>query len=625
MSGVTAVVDFGATDTVVVLRVPGQAPRALVGEPSAALLSAEDQVLVGRDAVRVGAELPDRLVSDLKARVGQREVLVGGVVLPVPALVRALLVRALKPAGPIDELVLTHPVGWSAARVDVLTRAAAGLAPSVRTAPEPLAAAAGADVEPGQTVLVAVLDGDAGTAAGVRRKAAGLEVLSHSELAPDTDVRKVIAAARADRVLIVGGSANVAALARQAAETGRPVRVDPEPRTAVARGALRLVDEWPMPVAPVPSPASSSGRPVLRRVLVGAAGLVIVAAIGAVLMLGWGPGLQMAGSPAPAAGALVDESDPSGSGGGSGEPMPPVVAGREMVTAGQPAFTAGRLNAPVRWKHTSGTTLELRVDGVQAARSGMLGEAPTGYRWLTVSMSGVNVNGPVWEGDFSRYVAALDDRGLLLRTVGDGVVPCAPGGALPVESVPPGDPFTACVTLPVPERTSVSAVVFGTFGSEAGAQAPIRFPISVPAVTSAKPAPARVVGKLGAPPVEVDLAGTTMHAGFDLVLTPSGYLGTRRPAAGSRFVVVRGALGPANEVYLRDDRGALSRPAAGYDSMPECPPFIGPGTSDHPVYACFVYEIDADAVVTGVTYGALPADGRLSGQDMERWPTWTLR
>lgn len=623
MSGVTAVVDFGTTETVVVLRAPGRAPRVVAGEPSVVLLSAEDQVVVGREALRQSIELPDRLVSDLKARVGRREVLVGGVVLPIPALVRALFVRVLRNVGVLDELVLTHPVGWDSARVEVLARAAAGLAPSVRTVPEPLAAAADADLEPERTLLVAVLDGDTGTAAAVRRGGGGLDVLSHAELAADSDVRKVVAAARADRVLVAGRSADVPALARRVAETGLPVRVAPEPATAVARGALRFVDEVPVavPVAP------AAGRAGLRRVLVAAAGLVLVAAVGALLVLGWGPGLRMAGSPAPAAGALVDEPAPdSGSPGSFGDVLPPVVEGREMVGAGQPAFTAGRLDSPVRWKHPSGTTLDLKVDEVRAERSGPLGEPPAGYRWLTVALSGSNVNGPAWDGAFSRYVAALDDRGLLLRTVGDGVVPCASGGSTPAaERVPPGDPFTVCVAMPVPERTPVRAVVFGTFGSETGAQAPIRFPVSVPAVTGAKPAPAKVVGRLGAPPVEVELAGSTMRAGFDLVLTPSGYLADRRPAAGSRFVVVRAALGPANQVYLRDDRGALSRPVSGYDTMPNCPPFTGPGTAQRPVYACFVYEVDADAVLTGVTYGALAPGAGPSGREMERWPTWTLR
>jgi hypothetical protein len=165
-------------------------------------------------------------------------------------------------------------------------------------------------------------------------------------------------------------------------------------------------------------------------------------------------------------------------------------------------------------------------------------------------------------------------------------------------------------------------VVFGAAGVDA--QPPIRVPVSVPAVTRAKPATPLVAGKVGEPPVEVSLADTRMRAGFDVVLTPSGYLGDRHPAAGNRFVVVRAALGPADDVFLRDDRGVLVRPVPGFDRMSDCPPFSGPGTADRPVYACFVYEVDADAKVAGVTYGDLAPDAPLSGKDMERWPTWTL-
>jgi hypothetical protein len=68
----------------------------------------------------------------------------------------------------------------------------------------------------------------------------------------------------------------------------------------------------------------------------------------------------------------------------------------------------------------------------------------------------------------------------------------------------------------------------------------------------------------------------------------------------------------------------LSRPVPGFDRMPNCPPFLGPGTADRPVYACFVYELDADATVAGVTYGDLAPDVPLSGKDIERWPTWTV-
>ena len=145
----------------------------------------------------------------------------------------------------------------------------------------------------------------------------------------------------------------------------------------------------------------------------------------------------------------------------------------------------------------------------------------------------------------------------------------------------------------------------------------------MPAVPRGAPATPRVAGKLGDPPVEVTLADSTMRAGFDVVLTPSGYLGDRKPAAGDRFVVVRAALGPADDVFLRDDRGVLTRPVPGFDRLRDCPPFVGPGTADKPVYACFVYELSAKAKVAGVTYGDLLPDAPLAGRDVERWPTWT--
>jgi len=613
VSGVTVVVDFGATDTVAVQRVSGRPPRPVVidGEatlPSAVLLSAEDQLVVGRAALRIGDREPDRLVTDLKDRLDRRDVMVADIALPVTALVRALLVRALRSAGPADELVLTHPVTWDRARVDTLRRAATGLAPTIRTFDSALAAAADIDLEHDQSLLVVELDGEGGTAAVVRRGA----VVSHRDLPADADVGRVADAA--DAVVLAGRSARVPAAARRLAETGRPVRIDPDPATTVARGALRLLDSDPSPAFIPTSDDDSSGRRRLRRVVVSAAALVIIAAVSGMLALGWGPGLRTEGSPGPAAGALVDDPVPDAE-----DAMPPALDGQEIVAAGQPAFTTGRLGAPARYRDGR-TTLEVAVGGVQATRTERtMGAAPAGYRWLTVRLSGTNAAGPAWQGDFSRNVAVLDDRGLVLSPVGDGTVPCAAGESS--RTVAPGQRFSACVVLPVPEQTPVGAVVFGTSGP--GAQPPIRVPVSLPA-WSREPAAANVVGKVGQPPVEVTLNDQTMRAGFDVVLTPSGYLGDRRPAAGNRFVVVRAALGPPDDVFLRDARGALSRPVPGFDRMPKCPPFAGPGTTERPAYACFVFEIDANAEVVGVTYADMSTGARVSAREIEDWPTWTV-
>ena len=618
MSGVTVVVDFGATDTVGVMRRHGGAPRPLVvdGEervPSAVALSSDNQLVVGRDAVSVGVVDPTRAITNLRDRLDRRDLMVGDIPLPVTRLVRAVLSRVVRSAGgPVSELVLTHPCSWPASRVDVLSRAAAGLAPSIRTAVAPLAAAAGAGLDAEQTLLVIELDGDSGTATTVRRKSGRLTVLSTAELPPDGELAKL--ATSADSVLVVGRSARTPALVRRLTELGRSVRSEPAPATAVARGALALLEE----PAGVPSPGRA--RLWLRRATVSAAGLVIVAAVGAMLALGWGPGSRMAGSPGPAAGALVDAPE------ADGEAMPPVVDGQELVTGGQPAFVTARQGAAARYRTAVGAELEIVVKTVRSASlAAGLGDAPAGYRWEIVELTGTNTSGPDWEGDLSRSVSLIDDRGLWIRPIGDGVVECAAGEPKPPRTVARGQRFDGCVALPVPERTPVTAVVFGSpsTSSSASAQPPIRVPVSVPAVPRAAAATPRVVGKVGDQPTEITLADSTMRAGFDVVLKPSGYLTDRRPTAGNRFVVVRAALGTADDVFVRDDRGVLSRPVPGFDRMPDCPPFTGTGTPDHPVYACFVYELDADTRVAGVTYGDLAPNAPLSGSDMERWPTWT--
>ncbi len=639
MSGVTVVVDFGATDTVGVLRRRGESPRPVLvdGEPrvpSAVALSPDDQLVVGREAVRLGTAEPERAVGDLKNRLDRRDLMVGDLVLPVTRLVRTLLSRVVRSAGTkVDELVLTHPAGWPPERVEVLTRAASGLAPSVRTVVAPLAAAAGADFETDQTLLVVELDGEGGTATSVRGKSGKLSILSSIELPVDGEVAKL--AQSVDAVLVVGRSSRTPVLARRLAELGRSVHVDPDPGTAVARGALRLVEHRSgrlrpgraaqsastvRPTRPA-GPAEAARPPLsrlgLRRAVVSAAGLVLVVAFVVVLALGWGPGLRMAGSPGPVAGALVDSE--------SGTTIPPAADGDEMVTAGQPAFTNARVGTPASYRGDGGTDLVIVVKRARPATqlAALGGAAPAGYRWMVVELTGTNAGGPDWKADLSRSVSLVDDRGLWIHPLGDGVVPCTATTPKPPKVLTPGKSFTACVAMPVPEQTPVTAVVFGAQSDDSRATQPLRVPVAVPAVTRSKPAPSRVVGKVGDPPADVELADATMRAGFDVVLTPSSYLRDHHPAAGNRYVVVRAALGPADDVFLRDDRGVLSRPQPGFERMPECPPFTGPGTADRPVFACFVYELDADAEVAGVTYADLAPGAPVSGKDMASWPTWT--
>ena len=284
-----------------------------------------------------------------------------------------------------------------------------------------------------------------------------------------------------------------------------------------------------------------------------------------------------------------------------------------------------RAGQPARYRTAGGSQLEVVVKELRSAKLlPVLGEVPAGYRWLIVELTGSNKSGPAWEGDFSRGVSLIDDRGLWIRPLGEGVIECERGAKKPPEVLPSGGTFDVCVALPVPQRTPVKAVVFGSPSADPDAQRPIQVPVSVPAVSPGVVPSPPDAGKVGDQPVEIELADTKMRVGFDVVLTPSGYVGDRKPTPGNKFVVVRGALGSADDVFVRDDRGVLSRPVSGFDRMPECPPFLGPGTADRPVYACFVYELATDAPVAGVTYGDLAPEVPLSGKDVERWPTWTV-
>lgn len=194
MSGATAVVDFGSSHTVTVLCLPGRAPRLVTvdGEPwmsSAVFLTRDDQLVAGQDALRMAIAEPARLETAVKSRLDERELLLGDIVLPVATVVRAVLARVLLAAtglagGPVEHLVLTHPVGWGPARVGVLRAAAAGLAPRISTVVEPLGAAAETDLPVGGLLAVLDLGGGSCDVAVVRRTRTGVELFGHAAI-PD--------------------------------------------------------------------------------------------------------------------------------------------------------------------------------------------------------------------------------------------------------------------------------------------------------------------------------------------------------------------------------------------------------------------------------------------------------
>ncbi|WP_199037874.1 Hsp70 family protein [Glycomyces salinus] len=161
-------VDFGTSNTVAVLRRPGEADRPLLfsGAPvlsSAVYADAEGGFCTGLDAHRMAQFDPARLEAHPKQRVDDDSALLGEREVPVVELIAAVLARvreaAVEANGTAPPAILTHPVQWGPRRLGILTDAAreAGLVASGLVA-EPVAAAhrlsAIADVEAGKPVCV---------------------------------------------------------------------------------------------------------------------------------------------------------------------------------------------------------------------------------------------------------------------------------------------------------------------------------------------------------------------------------------------------------------------------------------------------------------------------------------
>ncbi|MGB3444970.1 MAG: Hsp70 family protein [Actinophytocola sp.] len=437
----------------------------------------------------------------------------------------------------------------------------------------------------------------------------------------------------ATRVLLVGGSSRMPLLARRIGEvTGLPVTTDPEPETAVVRGARLLARpsalEDPLapppadaePARPVPPPASAVPptaaatqaseepvRPPVRTAAVprrGTLAVVVLLLIVAAVAVVFGGEQATSGHP-----VAIDLPPPLPE-----APIPPAVAGDEVVNADNATYTSGSLGKAAEYRHPSGNTVAVTVTGVETVVTAPQPYlvAPDGYRWLVIRLHVANTEGPDFPQDPMELVAVLDDRGQWLRQpYGYGQIACTEG-VPPVIRIPAGAEVDACGVVSVPDATPVTAVLFGERSPEA--QAPLRFPVDVPAVRD-RAAPTRVVGTLGGPAETVD----GLRVRVDLVLDPSGYLGSQVPAPGHRFVVVRAAVTATGQrqvtVLLRDDRGAfLSSMVTAATGCPPLPSVLGP---EDPVYGCEVFEIAAETPVTGVTL-----QGR--GPDVTRWPTWRL-
>jgi hypothetical protein len=188
-------IDFGTSNTVAVLDLPGKLGRPLLFDgspqlPSAVFADPGGSLITGRDALHHARRWPERLAPHPKRHIDEQTVLLGDAEPTVPRLIGAVLSRVHDEAarvagGAATDLVLTHPASWGARRRGVLAEAAraAGLRPPTLVT-EPVAAAtcypAGA---PGGSCVV-VYDFGAGTfdASVVRRTAGGFDVLADTGL-----------------------------------------------------------------------------------------------------------------------------------------------------------------------------------------------------------------------------------------------------------------------------------------------------------------------------------------------------------------------------------------------------------------------------------------------------------
>jgi actin-like ATPase involved in cell morphogenesis len=694
----TLVIDFGTVNTVAMLD-----GRLVTVDGAPWLPSVVHGDVVGADAVALAG---DRVARDMKARLDPAE---------VRTLFARVLSAARDQGGVIGDVVVTHPAAWPPERVAVLT-SAAGAWTRALPEPVAIAAAAGAGpvlvvdagggpwtvaAVRGQSVLATATlpfggnDVDALIVARVRPSLrssaddsallasarAGKELLSRHEtteiVLPDHravrldraefdrmvghEVDRLAAlaaqvggAAGARQVVLAGGSSRMPLLARRIAEvTGLPVITDPEPETAVVRGAQLLTRPAALedPLADLPpatEPAPPAGSPAAPPGSPGGAPPVAPAAGSPARSPAAPAAAPAAGSPAAPAVAEPARSRPvpnrkplalvlvlllvaaiavvaGGERVTSGRAVavdlppplpeatiPPAASGNEVVNTRGATFTSGAMGEAAGYRHPAGNTFAVTLTGIETAVTAPqpYGAASDGFRWLVIRLHVANTDGPDFAHDPMEDVAVLDDRGQWLRQpYGAGQFACA-DGVPPPNRIPAGGEVDLCGVVSVPDATPVTAVLFGVRSPEA--QAPLRFPASVPVVRD-RHAPIRVVGKLGGHAVSVD----GLRAEVDLVRAPSGYLTGQVPAPGHRFVVVRVAVTATGQrtvrVVLRDDRGAFL--SGRVDALRGCPPLPETLVPETPAYGCHVFEVAARTPVAAVTFV-----GR--GPDTTRWPTW---
>ena len=144
-------VDFGTSNTVALLSLPGRNPTLLLFDgnpllPSAVCATNPGELLVGADAVNAAPMYPQGYEPHPKRHIDDRVLLLDRVEVDIARAIGTVLGRVVEEAARVaggrpGEVVLTHPASWGPRRKEVLLAAAAHAAiTGVRLVPEPVAA-----------------------------------------------------------------------------------------------------------------------------------------------------------------------------------------------------------------------------------------------------------------------------------------------------------------------------------------------------------------------------------------------------------------------------------------------------------------------------------------------------
>ncbi|MFY1674406.1 Hsp70 family protein [Plantactinospora sp. WMMB334] len=144
-------IDFGTSNTVAMLSVPGREPRPLLFDgspllPSAVYAGPDGRLVVGRDAWHAGSSNPAGLEPFPKRHMHEESLLLDGRVVPLVAVVTAILRHVSTEADGVlghhvDSAVLTCPASWAGSRRGRLEAAGRSVFGRVRLLAEPVAAA----------------------------------------------------------------------------------------------------------------------------------------------------------------------------------------------------------------------------------------------------------------------------------------------------------------------------------------------------------------------------------------------------------------------------------------------------------------------------------------------------